>query len=72
MFDARTLHAEQVRERLIQHFGPQVFDMMIPRTVAFDYATVAAQPLVHYRPDSPGAEAYRKLAQEVLARGSTT
>lgn len=72
MFDARTLHAEQVRERLIQHFGPQVFDMVIPRTVAFDYATVAAQPLVHYRPDSPGAEAYRKLAQEVLARGSAT
>lgn len=72
MFDARTLHAEQVRERLLEHFGAQVFDAMIPRTVAFDYATVAAQPLVHYRPESPGAQAYRKLAQEVLARGPAT
>ncbi len=72
MFDARTLHAEQVRARLREHFGSQVFEIMIPRTVAFDYATVAAQPLVHYRPDSPGAEAYRKLAEEVLARGPKT
>ncbi|MGD9494811.1 MAG: ParA family protein [Armatimonadota bacterium] len=72
MFDARTVHAEQVRERLVEHFGTQVFETIIPRTVAFDYATVAATPLVHYRPDSPGAQAYRKLAQEVLARGQAS
>jgi len=69
MFDARTLHAGEVRDRLIAHFGDQVFEAVIPRTVAFDYATVAATPLVHYRPESPGAQAYRKLAQEVLERG---
>ena len=69
MFDARTIHGEQVRDRLREHFGDEVFDTVIPRTVAFDYATVAATPLVHYRPDSPGAQAYRRLAQEVLERG---
>jgi len=68
MHDARTRHADQVKERLVEHFGDQVFETVIPRTVAFDYATVAAVPLVHFRPNSPGAKAYRKLAQEVIAR----
>jgi chromosome partitioning protein len=68
MYDSRTLHADQVRERLLDHFGGKVFESFIPRTVAFDYATVAATPLVHFRPESPGAAAYRKLAQEVMDR----
>jgi chromosome partitioning protein len=68
MYDARTVHAEEVSNRLRNHFGDQVFDTVIPRTVAFDYATVASTPLVHLRPDSPGAEAYRELAQEVIDR----
>lgn len=68
MYDARTRHAEQVHERLKQHFGKDVFATIIPRTVAFDYATVAAQPLIHFRRTSPAAEAYRQLAKEVLKR----
>ncbi len=72
MYDARTIHSEQVKDRLIAHFGDDVLDTVIPRTVAFDYATVAATPLVHFRPDSPGAEAYRNLAQEVISRGPAT
>lgn len=68
MYDARTVHGDEVRNRLIHHFGDQVFDAVIPRTVAFDYATVAATPLVTFRPDSPGAKAYCALAQEVVDR----
>jgi chromosome partitioning protein len=68
MYDARTVHADEVRNRLQHHFGDEVFETVIPRTVAFDYATVAATPLVNFRPDSPGAEAYRALAQEVIDR----
>ncbi len=72
MYDGRTLHAGQVQERLREHFGDQVFETVIPRTIAFDYATVAALPLIHYRPDSPGARAYRRLAEEVLERGQAS
>ena len=68
MYDARTLHSDEVLQRLRGHFGEDVFDTVIPRTVAFDYATVAATPLVHLRPESPGAEAYRNLIREVMAR----
>ncbi len=62
MYDARTLHSQQVQARLKEHFGKQIFKTAIPRTVAFDYATVAAEPLLHFRPRNKGAEAYRKLA----------
>ncbi len=68
MFDARTAHGEEVKSRLQKHFGDRVFETIVPRTVAFDYATVAATPLVQFRPDSPGAEAYRALAREVMDR----
>ena len=68
MYDARTRHAAQVKERLVEHFGQQLFEAVIPRTVAFDYATVEAEPLLHLRPRSAAAEAYRHLAQEVLKR----
>jgi len=68
MYDARTAHGEEVKGRLQEHFGDRVFETVVPRTVAFDYATVAATPLVTFRPDSPGAEAYRALAREVIDR----
>jgi len=68
MYDVRTRHAAQVHQRLVEHFGDQVFKTIIPRTIAFDYATVAAQPLLCFRPRSPAAEAYRQLAKEVLKR----
>lgn len=68
MFDARTRHSQQVRDRLREHFGKLVFQTEIPRTVAFDYSTVAAEPLVQFRRSSAGAEAYHKLAREVLKR----
>ncbi len=68
MYDGRTRHSRQVVERLTEHFGKQVLKTMIPRSVAFDYATVAAQPLVHFRGASAGADAYRKLAREVRKR----
>ena len=68
MYDGRTLHSDEVLQRLRDHFAESVFETVIPRTVAFDYATVASTPLVHLRPDSPGAEAYRNLAREVMAR----
>ncbi|MEA3401323.1 MAG: ParA family protein [Armatimonadota bacterium] len=72
MYDARTIHSEDVKRRLAEHFSSEVFEAVIPRTVAFDYATVASVPLVHFRPRSPGAEAYRALAREVMDRGQAT
>ncbi|MBM9478248.1 ParA family protein [Nakamurella flavida] len=68
MYDGRTVHAREVVSLLIQRFGDQVFDAMISRTVKFPETTVAGEPITSYAPSSPGAEAYRTLAREVIAR----
>jgi chromosome partitioning protein len=68
MYDPRTLHTQQVEERLLAHFGTLVFETRIRRSVVFDYATVAGEPVVIHRPDSPGAQAYIQVAREVMAR----
>ena len=72
MFDGRTVHAQQVRERLRQHYGQALFETVVRRSVAFDYATVEGVPLVYHQPGHPCAEAYRQLAQEVMTRAQDT
>jgi len=69
MVDSRTLHSREVLERLEQAFGEQLFDTRIRRTIKFPDATVASEPITSYAPFHPGAEAYRRLAREVIARG---
>ena len=68
MYDARTLHAREVLERVVQAFGDQVFHTVIRRTVKFPETTVAGEPITTYASASPGADAYRQLAREVLLR----
>lgn len=68
MYDARTLHSREVLERVNQAFGDKVFETKISRTIKFPDAAVSGQPITEFAPDSAGAEAYRQLAREVLAR----
>ncbi|OYO22237.1 chromosome partitioning ATPase [Enemella dayhoffiae] len=68
MYDSRTLHSREVLERVVQAFGETVFHTVIRRTVKFPETTVAGEPITTYASSSPGAEAYRTLAREVLTR----
>lgn len=68
MYDSRTLHSREVLERVVQAFGEVVFHTVIRRTVKFPETTVAGEPITTYASSSPGAEAYRSLAREVLHR----
>lgn len=69
MFDGRTLHAREVIARVVEAFGDRVFDTVINRTVKFPDASVAAEPITSFAPTHPGAEAYRRLARELISRG---
>ncbi len=71
MFDGRTLHGREVLERLVQAWGDTVFHTVIRRTVKFSDSTVAGEPITTYAGASAGAQAYRQLAKEVLARVET-
>lgn len=68
MYDSRTLHSREVLETVQQAFGDLVFITTISRTIKFPDAAVAGTPITVYAPDSTGADAYRQLAREVLAR----
>jgi chromosome partitioning protein len=67
-FDSRTLHSREVMERVLEAFGDVVFHTVVRRTVRFPETTVAGEPITSYAPNSPGAEQFRQLAREVLAR----
>jgi chromosome partitioning protein len=68
MFDGRTLHSREVMDRLVHAWGDKVFHTVIRRTVKFSDSTVAGEPITSYASNSTGAEHYRQLAKEVLAR----
>jgi chromosome partitioning protein len=70
MHDPRTLHAREVLERLQEAFPTLVFDTAITRTVKFPDATVARKPITQFAPSSEGAESYRRVARELVERGS--
>ncbi|MGL5858497.1 MAG: ParA family protein [Angustibacter sp.] len=69
MYDNRTLHSREVVARVVEAFGDQVFHTVIGRTVKFPDASNAAEPITTYASEHPGAEAYRQLARELIARG---
>ncbi len=69
MYDGRTLHSREVVASVVEHFGDQVFHTVISRTVKFPDATLAAEPITTYDSTHKGADAYRQLARELIARG---
>ena len=70
MFDARTLHAREVLDRVVETFGDKVLETVIGRTVKFPDASVASAPITQFAPEHPAAVAYRQLARELISRGA--
>jgi chromosome partitioning protein len=70
MYDGRTLHSREVLERVVSQFGDDVLETVIGRTVKFPDASVAGAPITSFAPDHQAAEAYRRLARELISRGA--
>lgn len=68
MFDGRTKLSQQVVEEVRDFFGEQVFDTLVPRSVRLSEAPSFGQPVTTFDPSGRGAEAYRRLAEEVISR----
>ena len=66
MYDGRTRLASQVADEVRTHFGAQVIDTVIPRSVRISEAPSYGQTVVTYDPTSPGALAYREAALQVI------
>jgi len=70
MYDPRTLHSREVLERIVETFGDKVFETVIGRTVKFPDASVSGVPIIEYAPQHPAAQAYLRLARELVDRGA--
>ena len=68
MVDSRNRLSQQVEGDVRTTLGELVFKTVIPRNVRLSEAPSYAQPVLAYDSVSKGSEAYRALAQEVLAR----
>lgn len=51
-----------------RYFGPRVYDTVVPRTIRLSEAPGFGRPITEYDSKSRGADAYRRLAREVLDR----
>jgi len=68
MADSRTRLSAAVEAEVRQHFGKLVFDAVVPRSVRVAEAPSHGLPVTHYDRRSPGAEAYWKVAMELVER----
>ena len=66
MFDKRTLHAREAIDILEENFGDLVFDTKIRKTIRYAEAPVKGTSVLAYDPTGEAAQAYRRLAREVL------
>jgi chromosome partitioning protein len=70
MYDPRTLHSREVLERVVEAFGDDVLETVIGRTVKFPDASVSGMPITEFAPEHAAAQAYLRLARELVARGA--
>jgi chromosome partitioning protein len=68
MYDARTNLSQQVVNDVRTHLGDRVFETIIPRSIRLSEAPSHGQPITTYDPAGMGAQSYRRLAEEFIAR----
>jgi len=71
MYDDRMNLSKQVAEEVRTHFGPKVYETIIPRNVRLGEAPSFGKPIILYDIRSRGSEAYINLAREVIQRAET-
>ncbi len=72
MFDRRNKFSDLVASDARTHFGEWVYDTVIPRNIRISEAPSHGQPVLLYDFRSPGAQAYIRLAAEMLQRERRT
>ncbi len=68
MYDGRLNLTQEVAEQVKKYFPKQVFKAVIPRTVRLSEAPSYGQPINYFDKKSKGAEAYDKLAKEIIKK----
>ena len=70
MFDTRNRLSHEISREVHEHFADKVFKSIIPRNVRLSESPSHGLSVIEYEPKSTGAEGYRELAAELIARES--
>ena len=65
----RTLHCEEVMQRIYEAFQDKVFHTVISRSIKLPDSNVAAAPVTIFAPNHKTAREYREVARELVAHG---
>lgn len=68
LYDSRNSLSEQVKSELQNHFGPKLFNSLVPRNVRLAEAPSYGRTIIEHDKWSKGARAYKALAKEVVQR----
>ena len=68
MYDARTNLSMQVVENVKNHLKQNIYNTLIPRNIRLAEAPSYGMPITKYDSKSAGADAYRRLAKEVMKK----
>jgi chromosome partitioning protein len=71
MYDQRNNLCDDVAADVRRHFGAEVFETMIPRNVRIAEAPSHGKPVLLYDRGCAGAQAYIRLAAELIGRRDT-
>jgi chromosome partitioning protein len=68
MHDSRTTLSREVASNVRAFFGPKVYETVIPRNTRIAEAPSHGKPIMLYDFESPGSQAYLRLATEIIER----
>ena len=69
MYERKTVHNREVLTTILEKYPEDVFETIIAKTIRFPETTVVGEPITTYASSSGGANSYRRLARELIARG---
>ena len=72
MADYRTKLTQEVIDEVRKHFGPKVYQTVIPRNIRLSEAPGFGKPIFLYDKDSEGARKYKELTKEFILKNATT
>ncbi|MDP3975034.1 MAG: ParA family protein [Candidatus Jorgensenbacteria bacterium] len=72
MYDKREKLSREIAREIRKRFPHHVYEVEIPRSVALAEAPQFRKPIMLYAPLSPGAFAYERLAEEIIAQGEVS
>ena len=64
----KTLHCEEVFQRIQEAFPGKVFSTVISRSIKLPDSNVAAAPITFYAPNHKTAKEYREVGRELIAK----